>query len=380
MKEAEYKIDPRIVFRETFNSEESVRRNRGVPSNVTFNKTGTATFNGTSSYIQYKKMLSGTYTVRIKLNSIVPATNDVLIDFRNAGTSAGLVSQSSTSVLSVSTGTCYVNGIATTTFSSAAKEIVVSGITIAGTTIAVGSAYGLAANFTEASYELIEIYKGTLSAAEIATMYRNSNAKNIAFRDTDGYPYHYVKIGNQIWLKENLRTNKLPNGYTIPLIGSGGSNDTTWANLTTPGACWYLGDQATYRDYGMLYNWYAIQMIDAAYNPFGWRVSTRTDFNTLITALGGATVAGGKMKEAGTTHWAAGNTGNNSSGFTAFGNGNRIGSNGSFSDIYYGAYYINSTEVNSTNCYRIYIPYTGSLLYSATITKKTGGAIRLIKI
>jgi hypothetical protein len=56
----------------------------------------------------------------------------------------------------------------------------------------------------------------------------------------------------------------------------------------------------------------------------GWSVPTSTQFNTLISYLGGASVAGGKVKEAGFAHWNAPNVGaTNSSKFNAVASGNR---------------------------------------------------------
>jgi uncharacterized protein (TIGR02145 family) len=53
--------------------------------------------------------------------------------------------------------------------------------------------------------------------------------------------------------------------------------------------------------------------------PIGWHVPSIDEYNTLISNLGGdRTLVGGYLKEAGTAHWLAPNTGaDNSSGFTA---------------------------------------------------------------
>lgn len=54
--------------------------------------------------------------------------------------------------------------------------------------------------------------------------------------------------------------------------------------------------------------------------PTDWIIPSQSHIIVLGNYLGGGLVAGGKMKEAGTTHWNSPNTGaDNSSGFTAFG-------------------------------------------------------------
>ena len=74
--------------------------------------------------------------------------------------------------------------------------------------------------------------------------------------------------------------------------------------------------------YGGLYNKYAIDSGILA--PTGWHIPTRAEWNTLSTTLGGNIFSGGHLKETGTTHWFAPNTGaDNSSSFTAIGSGFR---------------------------------------------------------
>ena len=97
--------------------------------------------------------------------------------------------------------------------------------------------------------------------------------------------------------------------------------------------CYYNNDSALGAIYGKLYNWYAVKLLQMDidyYNaanpstPWGWRVPSDTDFNTLATTLGGGSVAGGKMKKEGLVYWNSPNTGaDNSSGFSVIGGGMR---------------------------------------------------------
>jgi uncharacterized protein (TIGR02145 family) len=141
--------------------------------------------------------------------------------------------------------------------------------------------------------------------------------------DIDGNVYHTVVIGSQEWMVENLKTTKYNDGTAIPLVTDG----TEWNNLTTPGYCWYNNDAATYKNtYGALYNWYSVNMGKLA--PTGWHVPTDSDWSTLGTYLGGDAVAGGKLKEVGTTHWNSPNTGaTNETGFSALPGGSCGGGN-----------------------------------------------------
>jgi uncharacterized protein (TIGR02145 family) len=130
--------------------------------------------------------------------------------------------------------------------------------------------------------------------------------------DQDGNTYKTVTIVTQTWMAENLRTTKYNNGTTIPLVTS----NTEWSK-TTPGYCWYKNMETVYRNiYGALYNWHTV--ITGNLCPAGWHVPSNTEWETLITYVGGEMVAGGKLKETGTIHWYTPNTGaTNESGFTA---------------------------------------------------------------
>jgi len=56
--------------------------------------------------------------------------------------------------------------------------------------------------------------------------------------DADGNVYQTVKIGDQLWAAQNLRTTKLSDGTPIPGVSSG----TQWAHQKGPAYCWYDND------------------------------------------------------------------------------------------------------------------------------------------
>lgn len=147
--------------------------------------------------------------------------------------------------------------------------------------------------------------------------------------DIDGNIYHSVLIGDQEWLIENLNVSKFRNGDIIPNI----TDNTAWVNATnTIARCYYNNDSAQYANpYGALYN--LVTVIDSRnISPVGWHVATNEEWQTLREYLGGSALAGGHIKESGEVHWAATNLADNTSGFSAVGNGLRKW-DGSFSSI-----------------------------------------------
>jgi uncharacterized protein (TIGR02145 family) len=184
--------------------------------------------------------------------------------------------------------------------------------------------------------------------------------------------YKTVTIGNQVWMAENLKTTRFNDGTSIPLV----TDDSLWKNSKTPAYCWYNNDEATYKaTYGALYNWYAVNTGKLC--PTGWHVPSDVEWTTLTTYLGGATVAGDKLREAGTTHWLSPNTGaTNESGFTALPGGLQ-GSNAGFWNFGWGGYWWSSTE------YEDIIPlslYSGhSKVFRDKESKSKGFSVRCVR-
>jgi uncharacterized protein (TIGR02145 family) len=150
----------------------------------------------------------------------------------------------------------------------------------------------------------------------------STDGNNIVYgtvTDIDGNVYRTVRIGSQEWMAENLKTTSYRNGDAIANV----SDNNSWFNLTTGAYCNYNNDENYVATYGRFYNWYAVND-GRNLAPAGWHVSTDADWAALITYLGGEAVAGGYLKEAGTTHWSSPNTGaTNESGFTALPGGYR---------------------------------------------------------
>jgi uncharacterized protein (TIGR02145 family) len=99
--------------------------------------------------------------------------------------------------------------------------------------------------------------------------------------DTDGNVYQTVKIGNQVWTVENLRTTKYNDGSAIPPVTDGGS----WAALATSGYCYYgnTANADSIKKFGALYNWYAANSKKLA--PPGWHIPTDAEWDTLRNYL-----------------------------------------------------------------------------------------------
>jgi uncharacterized protein (TIGR02145 family) len=96
--------------------------------------------------------------------------------------------------------------------------------------------------------------------------------------DIDGNVYHYIKIGTQTWMVENLRTTRYRNGDIIPTTSPYTQNISTESNAKYQ---WPAGgNDANLEKYGRVYTGYA------AYDsrnlaPTGWRVANAADWKVL---------------------------------------------------------------------------------------------------
>jgi len=173
----------RVVFRETFDDEFSVRRNGGTPTDVTFSN-GVGVFDGVSTNIIYNKPIKGTYSVRLRFKSI-NVTDGYLLDFRMSGAGQGYMYFLSPGIVEgAGGGTAYVDGVHKTPYeafavSNSTKEIVITEMIInTWTDFHIGEALnGLGHGTFE--LDLFEIYNYTLTAEEVENLYSNRRHRDI---------------------------------------------------------------------------------------------------------------------------------------------------------------------------------------------------------
>lgn len=207
-----------------------------------------------------------------------------------------------------------------------------------------------------------------------------------SFTDSrDGNVYQTTIIGNQVWMAENLK-------YLPSVVGpSIASESTPYYYVYGYDGTDVNAAKATsnYTTYGALYNWTAVMSGAASSTlnpsavqgvcPEGWHLPSDAEWTELSDYLGGESVAGGKLKETGTTHWADPNEGaTNETGFTALPDGFRR-YDGSFYYLGYYGYWWSATEENETNACALRINYDSSNILSFDSDKELGFSVRCVR-
>lgn len=203
----------------------------------------------------------------------------------------------------------------------------------------------------------------------------------------DGKVYQTVVIGNQVWMAENLAY--LP---SVNMVADG-SEDAAGSYYYVYG---YDGTNVAdakatdnYATYGVLYNWTAAMDGEASSTtnpsgiqgvcPAGWHLPSDAEWTELTNYLGGTSVAGGKLKETGTTHWNTPNTGaTNETGFTALPGGYRY-FDGTFNDIgVYGNWW-SATEYDASIAWFRFMNIYSSSVSSYYHNEEVGFSVRCVR-
>ena len=198
----------------------------------------------------------------------------------------------------------------------------------------------------------------------------------------DGKTYNTVQIGTQCWMAQNLNIGSSVNGII----------EQTNNNIIEK---YCYSDLETNCDiYGGLYEWN--EMMQYVTTPgvqgiclTGWHIPTDAEWCTLTLYLeptvncnavaASAIIAGGKLKEDGTSHWTSPNTGaTNESGFTALPGGFRSGV-GAFNNINKEAHLYSSSEYSATQTWKRFMTYSASTLSRNSNSKQNGFSVRCVK-
>lgn len=209
-----------------------------------------------------------------------------------------------------------------------------------------------------------------------------------AVADVEGNLYRTVKIGDQVWMAENLRTTRFNNNTAIPPVTS----STEWQELDAtgdPAYSWY-GNSTANRDlYGGLYNWFAVDRGNLC--PAGWHIPSEAEFQALERTIGvpadelevwGFRGEGTAPHLKSTTGWTSGNA-DNTSGFSALPAGYRAWADGTFRGIGEIIYFWLSTDDSANGkpeqaWYRR-LDAGDDRIYKATTHKGGGKSIRCLK-
>ena len=105
------------------------------------------------------------------------------------------------------------------------------------------------------------------------------NFEFVECKDADNNNYGVVRIGDQIWMSENLKATKYNDGTVIPNV----TDSTTWANSVNGACCWYNYDIKNKDVYGALYNWQCVGTTKLA--PTNWHVAYDEEWTVLENYL-----------------------------------------------------------------------------------------------
>ena len=213
--------------------------------------------------------------------------------------------------------------------------------------------------------------------------------------DIDGNVYKTVKLGNQVWMAENLRTTRYADGTPIPL--------GTEASSTTAYRYYPDDNSANVSDYGYLYNWAAVMNGSASSEanpsgvqgicPDGWHVPSDAEWTELTNYVKSQSqyvcgdytgnIAKALASEVGwnssTYNCAAGNnpSANNATGFSARPAGGYFGDYSGFGNY---AYFWSATQTNSSYAYNRTLYYYGDAgVYRDYSNKGAGYSVRCVR-
>lgn len=169
--------------------------------------------------------------------------------------------------------------------------------------------------------------------------------------ERDGHEYKWIEINDQTWMAENVSYQPASGNY------------------------WPADNESYVETYGYLYDWRTALKVC----PSGWHLPHRAEWRELNNYL--ARNAGGKLKEAGTSHWKApNNNATNEYGFSALPGGMAVsdmviavGIEGSWWTCTF------TIEDNITSAYFWKMTYDSGILWMDDIVEGLGFSVRCVE-
>lgn len=208
-------------------------------------------------------------------------------------------------------------------------------------------------------------------------------------KDIDGNVYKTIKIGDQVWMVENLKVTHFRNGDPIPNV----TVNLEWGKLTSGAYCSHGNNEDNASVYGSLYNWYAVND-ERKIAPEGWYVATDKDWKKLEIALGMSLSHAYDKRERGTNEGSklAGNgelwndkdvlesdAEFGTSGFSALPGGSRRDNFGIFTYLGISAFFWTSTESDEDEAWCRRVADKHSDVFRNDVKKANGFSIRCVK-
>jgi len=202
-----------------------------------------------------------------------------------------------------------------------------------------------------------------------STGQNNDQSISGTFTDNrDDHTYKWIRIGSQTWMAENLAW--------LPAV----SPSTLYSNSESYFVNGYEGSTIAdarkipnYAAYGALYNWEAAKTAC----PAGWHLPKDAEWTALADYMGAS--PGGKLKEAGTSHWASPNTGaTNETGFMALPGGYRS-NDGGFESLGQYAYFWSASEYDAMYAWGRLLSYGRNVMSPYQGYKSRGFSVRCLR-
>lgn len=232
------------------------------------------------------------------------------------------------------------------------KAILTKGLTTTGAKISWSNGLPTVGEAGEA-FTSLYVVDGELTASYDGETQAGSVSADLLVdrRGTETQTYRIVKIGEQYWMADNLRTTKWTDGTEIASLSE--TQETEWSENTT--GCYLTDMQSDWVAVaGQIYNGYCAASDKIA--PEGWHMPTCDDFTKIKTTVNSND--GALYRDDTPMMWSEGIVCTNETGFSAVATGTftpaaNMGLSSQFSDTYF---WTSDTEYEAwTKSYNLYV-------------------------